>query len=210
MSNDADDFLLGGGIASAKFPTIGTRVTGRVTEKPQVQQQRDINSGELKYWSDGQPMRQLAVTLATDERDPKITDDDGTRRIYVKAQMKNAVADAVRRAGASGLEVGGILTVTYVRDGEASKRGFNPPKEYTAEYTPAAAAELHQPDQGTAPRFENPFPAPAAPAAPAPTFTGGLTAEQLAAAQANPATAALLAQLQQQAPAAAPTAEPPF
>lgn len=190
----ADDFLMGGGVPSAKFPTVGTIVTGRITERPTVEQQRDYTTGELKFWDDGGAQMQLVVTLATSDRDPEINDDDGSRRIYVKGQMKTAVAQAVRAAGARGLEVGGQLTVIYSHDGERKNPRFNAPKNYTAEYVPAAAAELHTPE-------------PQSPAAP--SAIPGLTPEQLAAALANPATAALIQQHQATAPVAA-GGVPPF
>lgn len=153
---DANSFLMGGGGAvTAKFPTPGTVVGGHITEPPKVEQQRDIQSGDKKFWSDGNPMMQLVVTVQTDQRDPAIEDDDGKRRIFVKGQMRNAVADAVRNAGAKGLEVGGILRVRYTHDGEQKQRGFSAPKQYEAHYTPAAAAQLQNP----------PAPAPAAAAA---------------------------------------------
>lgn len=186
----ADDFLMGGGVTSAKFPTIGHTVTGRITERPTVEQQKDYTTGEAKFWDDGSPQMQLVVTLATTERDPANPEDDGARRLYVKGQMKTAVAQAVRAAGARGLEVGGVLTVVYVRDGERKNPRFNAPKNFDATYTPAATVALNTPE---------PTPAAAIP---------GLTPEQLAAAAANPATAALIAQ--QQAATAAATTPPPF
>lgn len=182
----ADDFLMGGGVTSAKFPTIGTTVAGRITERPTVEQQKDFTTGEAKFWDDGKPQMQLVVTVATNDIDPSNPDDDGARRIYVKGQMKNAVAQAVRTAGARGLEVGGILSVTYSADGVAKNPRFNAPKNFTAHYTPAATVALNTPDPGTVP---------------------GLTPQQQAAAAQNPATAALLAQ--QQAANAA-TTPPPF
>lgn len=213
----ADEFLMGGGGApTAKFPTIGTSVGGRITEKPFVQQQRDIDSGEPKFWNDGKPMMQLVVTVQTNQSDPSIQDDDGRRRLFVKGQLKQAVHDAVRAVGGSGLEVGGHLTVTYVADGEAKKRGFTPPKQYTAKYVPAAQVELNTPDPGV-PAGVNPhtgeITTPAVPAqAAAPAGVPGLTPDQLAAIQNDPAKAALFAQLtgQQAAPAQSATAEPPF
>ena len=160
---DANSFLMGGGGApTAKFPTPGTTVGGRITEPPQLEQQRDIKTGEKKFWSDGDPMMQLVVTVQTDERDPSLEDDDGKRRIFIKGQMKNAVADAVRDAGAKGLEVGGTLHVRYSHDGQARERGMSPPKQYVARYFTAAAAEL-----GIAPgTAASPVPAPAPAAAP--------------------------------------------
>lgn len=187
----ADDFLMGGGIPSAKFPAVGTTVTGRITEKPTVQQQKDYTTEQPKFWDDGTPMMQLVVTVATNERDPEITDDDGVRRIYVKGNLKTAVASAVRAAGARGLEVGGILAVTYTGDGEKKNPKFNAPKLFSAVYTSAANAELNTPD----------------PAAPAGVNTAtGEVAAPAAAPQVNlndPAIQALIAaQAAQQAAAA--------
>ncbi|MEE1818004.1 hypothetical protein PUR59_23655 [Streptomyces sp. SP18ES09] len=201
---NADDFLMGGGGApTAKFPAPGTVVSGRITEKPTVEQQRDIQSGEQKFWPDGNPMMQLVVTIQTEERDPTIDEDDGRRRLFVKGVMKNAVADAVRMAGARGLEVGGTLAVTYTHDGQAKQRGFSPPKQYTATYTAAAQAALHTPDPGTAPA-----PVPQQYTPPPAATPAGLSPQQYAAAQHNPATQALLAQ--QQAQAASAATPPPF
>ncbi|MFE5630634.1 hypothetical protein [Streptomyces sp. NPDC056543] len=196
---NADDFLMGGGGApTAKFPTPGTTLTGRITQKPTVEQQRDIKTGDAKFWSDGNPMMQLVVTVQTELRDPTIDEDDGRRRLFVKGVMKNAIADAVRLAGAKGLEVGGTLAVTYTHDGVAKQVGMSAPKQYTATYTPAAQAALHTPDPGTAASQQYTPPAPPA----------GLSQQQYAAAQQNPATQALLAQ--QQAQAANAAAPPPF
>lgn len=186
----ADDFLLGGSVPSAKFPIVGTTVSGRITERPTVEQQRDYTTGELKFWDDGKPQQQLVVTVSTDLRDPEVQDDDGSRRFYVKGSMKNAVAQAVRSSGARGLEVGGVLTITYSGDGERKNPKFNAPKNFTAVYTAAAAAELHTPEPTVAAPVASPVP--------------GLTPEQIAAAMANPATAALIAQQAAQTPGDVP------
>jgi hypothetical protein len=140
---DANSFLMGGGgAATAKFPTPGTVIGGRITEPPTLEQQRDIKSGEKKFWKDGDPMMQLVVTVQTDLRDPAIEDDDGKRRIFIKGQMKNAVSDAVRQAGARGLEVGGTLHVRFTHELPASGPGMSPPKQYVAKYETAASIEL--------------------------------------------------------------------
>ncbi|GII63564.1 hypothetical protein Skr01_36490 [Sphaerisporangium krabiense] len=140
MTMTANEFLMGGGIAAAKFDVVGTTVSGQITQSPRVEQQKDLNTGEPKFWNDGKPMQQLLVTVQTTLRDPEVDDDNGERTFYIKAKMLAAVREAVRRAGAKGLEVGGTLAITYTGDGEATKRGFNPPKLYSATYTPPSAA----------------------------------------------------------------------
>lgn len=169
----ADEFLMSGGAASAKFPTVGTTVTGTISAEPEVRQQTDIQTGTPKTWPDGKPRMQLVVTLATAERDPANPDDDGERSVYIKGNMQKAVRDAVRKAGASGLKVGGVLSVTYSGDGQSKGAGFNPPKLFTATYTPPANTEAS--DFLNGPAESEPAPAPAQPAAP------GLSPEQLAA-----------------------------
>lgn len=138
---DANDLLMGGGLASAKFPTIGTSITGRLVRNPEARQQTHIETGEPLTFANGDPRMQIVVSLATDERDPDNEDDDGERALYIKGNMLAAVRDAVRKAGAKGLEVGGTLTVTYVGDGERKNRAFNAPKLYAAVYVlPSAQA----------------------------------------------------------------------
>lgn len=177
----ANDFLMAGGTTSAKFPAPGAKVAGVITRQPEVQQQRDFTTGELKTWDNGDPMQQLQVVLATDERDQEIPDDDGERAIYVKGAMKKAVQDAVRKSGAKGLEVGGHLTITYTGDGEPSRRGMNAPKLYSAAYvqpaTKTANDVLNTPDPDQA---ATPAASAAAPNAEA-LAAAGLTPEQIAA-----------------------------
>lgn len=159
---DPNAFLLGGGVPSASFLAIGDQVEGIISEPPTLSQQKSIDTGLPKTWEDGNPMMQLVVTLQTDQRSEEIDDDDGRRRIYVKFNLKNAVADAVRKAGAKSLEVGGRLKVQYVRNGEQTKKGFSPPKLYQASYVPPAAGFLAEPERAEPPQ-QHISPAPIAP-----------------------------------------------
>ncbi|MDQ6773829.1 MAG: hypothetical protein M3024_12715, partial [Candidatus Dormibacteraeota bacterium] len=77
-------------------------------------------------------------------------DDDGRRALFVKGNMRDAVAAAVRAAGARGLEVEGELQVQYVGDGKPSKPGLAPPKLYEARYRRPAADPVPVPE-GTPP-----------------------------------------------------------
>jgi hypothetical protein len=136
---DANDILMSGGVTSAAFPEIGTTVSGRICWGPEARQQTDMDTGEPKEFPNGDPMMQIIVHLETAERDPENPDDDGVRAIYIKFNLLNAVRAAVKAAKAKGLAIGGLLTVTYTGDGEQKKKGFNPPKLYTATYQPPAA-----------------------------------------------------------------------
>lgn len=146
---EANDLLMGGGLAAAKFPTVGTTITGRIVRKPEARQQTDIETGEPLTFANGDPRMQIVVNLATAERDPDKPEDDGERALYIKGNMLNAIRDAVRKTGAAGLEVGGTLTVTYTGDGEKKNRAFNAPKLYTATYVPPAAAAANEMLMGT-------------------------------------------------------------
>lgn len=132
---DANQFLLSSGVPSAKFPHVGATVKGTVLDF-RVEQARDFDTKTLRTWDDGNPVMQLVVTLQTDERDPDKEADDGSRALYALGQMLKAVRDAVRPHG--GLAQGGTLAVRYTGDGEPSRRGLNPPKQYRAEYHPPA------------------------------------------------------------------------
>lgn len=134
---DPNAILMGGG-KSFSFPNIGDKVTGEVTAIDAAPQ-TDIKTGEVLRWKDGSPKMQVIVTLATELEED--AGDDGARRVYLKGGGKGtlgAVKTAVKAAGASKLEVGGTLAIAYTGDGEPTQRGYNPPKQYQAKYTPPA------------------------------------------------------------------------
>lgn len=140
--SDVGDFLFGGGGKAAKFDEVGDEVKGTITDV-QVTQQTDMETGAPLTWSDGSPRKQLVVTLQTDERSGD--DDDGVRRIYAKGgtyevasgagtSMKQAIADAAKKVGASSIDQGGILRVAHTGIGKKTNRGFSAPKLYRATY----------------------------------------------------------------------------
>ncbi|MFG2618049.1 hypothetical protein ACGFXC_10515 [Streptomyces sp. NPDC048507] len=146
---NADDFLMEGGVGSAKFLNVGDDISGTISEKPFVQQQRDFDTEKPAFWDDGTPKKQVVVTLQTDLRDPADPDDDGRRRLYLRANMKKAVQQAVKAAGAKGLAEGGTLSVRYTGDGPKTNPKYNAPKLYEAKYTPPAAPVVSVDDAPT-------------------------------------------------------------
>lgn len=143
MSN-VDDFLFGGGGKAAKFENIGDTVEGTITDA-QVSQQTDMETQQPLTWTDGSPRMQLVITLQTNERSDD--NDDGLRRIFAKggkyevasgagSSLKDAIADAVKKAGAKSLDAGGTLKVGYTGEGKKTNRGFSAPKLYRATYSP--------------------------------------------------------------------------
>ena len=140
--SDVNDFLFGGGGKAAKFEEMGDTITG-VIDHVEVNQQTSMEDNTPLTWSDGSPRKQLVITLATELRDGE--DDDGKRRVYAKGgnyevasgsgtSMKDAIGDAVRKAGAKSLDEGGTLTVAFTGMGKKTNRGYSAPKLYKARY----------------------------------------------------------------------------
>lgn len=201
----ADDFFNEG--APSAIATIkalgdkpGTTIGGPIVEIGEPVQQKDVTTGAPAVWPDGNPKMMLPVTVATELRDPSISDDDGHRTFWVSGNLKKAIGSALRQAGAK-LAVGGVLQVTFTGYGEAKTRGYNAPREWTVVYTPPApgagffeepAASVGPPAQVAAP---NPGPAPAV----APAVPPGVDPAQWAAFQATQQAAAQQAAAQQAA-----------
>lgn len=130
MTNEVNNFLMGGGIPAAKFLNVGDQIVGFVGDQ-EMRQQSDYKTKELMVWPDGNPRMQLVLTLITEDRIDE--DDDGFRKVYVKNQMAQALGFAIRQAGAKQLEDGGKVLIKYESNGEAAP-GMNPPKVYKVRY----------------------------------------------------------------------------
>lgn len=141
---DPNSLLMGAGGTWAKFEQPGDKVSGEILSV-EARQATDLD-GNPKTWDNGDPIMEVVVTLQTDERVD--ADDDGIRKVSIAGSMKyaskrKATVDAVRAAGAKGLEAGGTFALAYTGEGEATKRGYNPPKLYQAAYkAPAAGVDL--------------------------------------------------------------------
>ena len=131
---DPNSLIMGSGARSAKFINHKDEVWG-IIMSAETRQQTEIN-GALKTYDDGNSMWQVVITLLTEQHEDD--DDDGLRAVYAKGQMLKAIGDAVRKAGAKGIEDGGKLFVRYVGDAEPRQRGFNGAKQYIAKYDPPA------------------------------------------------------------------------
>ena len=199
----ADDFFNEG--APSAIATIkalgdspGTTISGPIVEIGEQVQQKDVTTGAPAFWPDGNPKMMLPVTVATELRDPSISDDDGHRTFWVSGNLKKAIGSALRQAGAK-LAVGGTLQVTFTGYGEAKSKGYNAPREWTAVYTPPApgATFFEEPAAATSVGAPAPVAAPQAapaPAVAAPAVPPGVDPAQWAAFQATQAAAAQQAQ----------------
>ena len=197
----ANDFLMGSGTPTAKFPTIGSSVSGVIVDEPEVRQQTDFDDGSLLFWDDGNPRMQLVIRLQTDLRDPEVENDDGVRALYVKGQNVKTLREAIKSAGRDGVEPGGWLAAQYTHDGQASGKK-NPPHLHAYTY------------KGPTAQAANAFLNAGSPPAPAPVSAAVPTTAPAAAPVMPPpidqqAFAAFLAQQQaQQAQQQLPVAQP--
>lgn len=133
-----------------KFDVVGATVTGTVKSAPRERQQTKFGSQEPDFWPNGDPKMQILVDLQTDQRAD--VSDDGARTLYVASgNMKRAIGEAIRAAGAPDLQPGGTLTVQYIGNDPASKNPANPAKMYAAQYTAPTSAFAQQPQAAASP-----------------------------------------------------------
>ena len=141
--SEVNDFLFQGGSKAFQFNEFGDICRGTI-ETAELRQQTDID-GNLLTWPDGKKRMQLVITLQTADRTGE--DDDGLRTIYAKGgryevdkgegmSMRDAIAQAVKDAGATSIDPGDELAVGYTGLGKA-KRGYSAPKLYAASFKKA-------------------------------------------------------------------------
>lgn len=166
--DDVNAFLMGGDkVPSASFLKIGDTHEGEILDLKKSQQ-TDIKTGKPQFWDNGDPKIQIVVTIQTEENDDEIEDDDGRRRLYLKFNLLKAVREAINEAEAeNGLEIGGWLSVTFVKQDKPASRAVSGTKHYEATYEepdPAAAANAYL-EGGDGEEEPEPEPEPAKPAA---------------------------------------------
>lgn len=146
---DAKSFLMGSSNPGFSFVRPGDEVAGQIVSEPQIQQQRVFDptgvSKELAFWPSGDPKYQMVVALQTNfrnyegiSRPDTSVPDTGMRTLYVKGKhMESALKQAILHAGASFLDVGGMIQVRYTGDDYDSKAGIKP-KLFAVRYLPPA------------------------------------------------------------------------
>lgn len=145
MSTQRDavnEFLNSQGAKAFSFDNVGDTVSGEIVAMD-LRQQTDMQTGEPLVWNNGSPRMVLVVTLQTDAQDDD--NDDGQRTVWCRggnyvaekgtgASSLTAVKDALRKANATDIEIGGHMAMQYSGVGKASNKGFSPPKLYTCVY----------------------------------------------------------------------------
>ena len=179
--NQLDQILQGNGVKSAftKDSPIGATITGTITDVA-VRQVTDYMTGKPRTWDDGNPQMQIVITLATNERDASVQDDDGQRGGYITTwgPWTEALGVALKAAGGEKasdvLAPGAIFAATFTGTRPSSQG--SPTKLYEYVIKPASVNAL---DQAAS---------PAAPAVPAPV--ANVTSLPEAAPAGTPAPAA--------------------
>lgn len=156
MSQAFDDFMGGGRSLSFQFYAPGDSVTGVISKMEQVAQ-TDMDTGQPKFFPNGQPKLMWAVTLQTTLRngeglkdwDSQNEEDSGERMVYLKWKSEDAVKQAVKASGARAPELGGTLTLTYTKVGP--KQGNFNTKLWGAQYVPPAPGAAFMGEPATQP-----------------------------------------------------------
>lgn len=123
-----DDDFLGGGpsLPAVKFTNPGDTVKGTVTAVKKLED-RDLATGKVKTWTNGDPKFVYVMTLATDA---------GEVNLWVRGQMVSAIREAAHTASVKQM-VGTTLAVQFTGLGEA-KKGFHAPKLFKAQVKPGS------------------------------------------------------------------------
>ena len=118
-------------LPSAKFPTVGTKVTGTVDS---------IGNGTVPTFDDKGRVNGILVDEATGEAATQVEvtllQADGTKiMLHTNGAIFYAIGRNLAEIGAEDLEVGDQLSVEYTGDGEATAKGRTAPKQYSATIT---------------------------------------------------------------------------
>lgn len=191
VGEEFDDFFSGGGTGAPGFSwgrqssndkvVLGTSVHGTIVEMAQMQQ-TDFATKRPLFYDSGEPRMQVAITLQTDlrnwqgitvdsiptdEHDQKLgpEHDTGLRRIFVKNDMRRAVAVASQKAGQKPRK-GGKLGVKVTGFKPTGKGNDMPLYEavYVAAPEPELSDSFFDQSQQQAPQAPAPQQAPVQPA----------------------------------------------
>jgi hypothetical protein len=147
--NELDTFFAGGGKAlsfgaAGSQEWLGKIRGGEIVSISEPVQQTDMTTSVPLTWPSGQPKLQVLITLDTTKGDHPEQDDqedDGLRTLYVKSGVQIAIRDALKKAGAVAPEVGGRLYVAFTSETAPKTKGFNPRRNFAAQYTKPVAAQ---------------------------------------------------------------------
>lgn len=118
-----DPFLAGGdSLPGFKFANVGDKLVGQITEARQVDD-RDMD-GSPRTWDNGDPRKVWVFDIDTD------ADGVADHSLWVRGNLYSVLRAAIADAGIP--TVGAMISVEHHALGEAKKRGYHPPKLFTA------------------------------------------------------------------------------
>ena len=150
-SPSANDALMGGGNSAPgiQFQQPGDGVHGARVISFESRQERAFaplrpdgttvpySERQPLFFPSGDPIFGVVVTVQTSLRTS--AEDDGIRALFIEGKGKKAtLRDAIRAAGASGLEVGALIDFVFTHSENPSDPKAR--KHYAARYVPAAQA----------------------------------------------------------------------
>ena len=134
---------IGGGGKSWSPENVGDKIAGRI-RTVERRPQREFGGGADLTWDDGRPRLLTYIELETDLSESD--DDDGVRAIYAKGgrnfepatgtgtSMEIAIAEAVKNAGCTSIDEGGMLVIQHTGVAKPTTRGYQGAKLYRAQY----------------------------------------------------------------------------
>lgn len=138
---DTSSFFGGGASISwddRKGYVIGAFRGGQIIDK-KITGQTKMGTNEIIRWDNGEPRKQMEITVQTGERaDPQ---DDGRRRIFVKGDMPRAVREALKKVSAKDVHPGGWFYAAWVSTKPATRAGYNDAKVFDVIYAPPGSPD---------------------------------------------------------------------
>lgn len=107
---------------------VGHTVVGKVIEAPAETQHRDFATGALDTWDNGDPKMSVVTRL-------EVNGEKLALWCIRPSALYGAIVEAVQRAGATGVDVGGWLKITYTGDKAPDRAGMNPAKQFHVDYS---------------------------------------------------------------------------
>lgn len=133
--------VLAGGAGAFKFDDIGDTCRGRIVGA-KTAQQTDVDTGEPKFFSNGDPMMQIVLTIETEDGEERALYAKGGRYEIEEGEgksMLDALRDALQAANAKTIDEGGEIAIKFSGLGKKKKAAYSAPKLFKVKYTAPVA-----------------------------------------------------------------------
>lgn len=162
MNDEVDDLLMGGGLGPAvKFDKVGDSATLVITGGGQKYRVIDFTTKQPKNFPSGDPIFAVKYPVAPEGADKQHT-------LFVeKKELRVAIANAVRAAGATGLKFGDTVWIQRGKDGtpkndrthtfSAKFKAADEASRKRASEIAESAGDDDSDDAGSAPESQDPW-----------------------------------------------------